>query len=265
MAGGSLGGNQALQWTVAYPEMVAGCVAIATCASLSAQGIAWNEIGRQAITSDPAWNGGDYYGGPQPERGLAVARMIGHVTYLSEQSMMARFGAPAARARPAPDDVRRGAPARLPATATHGDARVGPFEVESYLRHQGQRFVDRFDANSYLAISRAIDEFDLAEAFGERLAGARVRAGRGELPGALVQLGLAVSAARVAADRGGAGGGRPRGDVPEPALELRPRRLPAGGGPPDEPDPAVPGPPPRAHGELSAGRSPTSRARGPVR
>ena len=147
-----------MQWTLAYPEMVAGCVAIATCASLSAQGIAWNEIGRQAITSDPDWNGGDYYGGPQPSRDLAVARMIGHVTYLSEQSMMAKFG----RVR------RAGAGSESPAaTSAHGDPRVGPFEVETYLQYQGQRFVDRFDANAYLAISRAIDEFDLAEAFGE--------------------------------------------------------------------------------------------------
>lgn len=160
VAGGSLGGNQALEWTIAYPEMVAGCVAIATCASLSAQGIAWNEIGRQAITSDPAWSGGDYYGGPQPERGLAVARMIGHVTYLSEQSMTEKFG----RQRRLPD------PSHLSSehqpTAAHGDPSVGPFEVESYLRYQGQRFVDRFDANAYLAISRAIDEFDLAAAWG---------------------------------------------------------------------------------------------------
>jgi homoserine O-acetyltransferase len=168
VAGGSLGGNQALQWTLAYPELVAGCVAIATCASLSAQGIAWNEIGRQAIMADPAWNGGDYYGGPQPERGLAVARMIGHVTYLSEESMMARFG----RQR------RTGEVARTatPPTATHGDEQSGPFEVESYLRYQGQRFVERFDANAYLAISRAIDEFDLAEAFG---AGSLEKAFRG--------------------------------------------------------------------------------------
>jgi homoserine O-acetyltransferase len=160
VAGGSLGGNQALEWTIAYPEIVRGCVAIATCASLSAQGIAWNEIGRQAITSDPAWNGGDYYGGSQPVHGLAVARMIGHVTYLSEQSMTAKFG----RQRRALD------PSHLSpdhaATATHGDPTTGPFEVESYLRHQGQRFVDRFDANAYLAISRAIDEFDLAAAWG---------------------------------------------------------------------------------------------------
>ena len=125
VAGGSLGGNQALEWTIAYPEMVAGCVAIATCASLSAQGIAWNEIGRQAITADPAWNGGDYYGGPQPERGLAVARMIGHVTYLSEQSMTAKFGRQrrtlaASRLTRARTLSPRGR--RTPATATHGDA-----------------------------------------------------------------------------------------------------------------------------------------------
>ncbi|MGE3268934.1 MAG: homoserine O-acetyltransferase [Chloroflexota bacterium] len=160
VAGGSLGGNQALEWTVAYPDMVAGCVAIATCASLNAQGIAWNEIGRQAIMADPHWNGGEYYGGPQPARGLAVARMIGHVTYLSEQSMTAKFG----RERRASDDAEGGpVPA---ATAALGDPTAGPFEVENYLRHQGQRFVDRFDANAYLAISRAIDEFDLAAAWG---------------------------------------------------------------------------------------------------
>ncbi len=161
VAGGSLGGNQALQWSLAYPEMVAGCVAIATCASLSAQGIAWNEIGRQAIMSDPAWNGGDYYDGLPPANGLAVARMIGHVTYLSEESMTAKFGRQrrGEGGHPSPDSAR-------PATAAHGDPHAGPFEVESYLRHQGQRFVDRFDANAYLAISRAIDEFDLAAAFG---------------------------------------------------------------------------------------------------
>jgi homoserine O-acetyltransferase len=159
VAGGSLGGNQALQWTVAHPDLVAGCVAIATCAGLSAQGIAWNEIGRLAIVGDPAWNGGDYYPGPGPARGLAVARMIGHVTYLSEQSMAAKFG----RQRRASGQVG----SADAATAALGDARIGPFEVESYLRYQGERFVERFDANSYLAISRAIDEFDLAASFGD--------------------------------------------------------------------------------------------------
>jgi homoserine O-acetyltransferase len=161
VAGGSLGGNQALQWSVAYPDMVDGCIAIATCASLSAQGIAWNEIGRQAIMSDPAWNGGDYYDGPPPASGLAVARMIGHVTYLSEESMTAKFG----RVRRGAE-VHPAAPSERIATVAHGDLTAGPFEVENYLRHQGQRFVDRFDANAYLAISRAIDEFDLAAAFG---------------------------------------------------------------------------------------------------
>lgn len=160
VAGGSLGGNQALEWALAYPELVDGCIAIATCASLSAQGIAWNEIGRQAIMADPNWRGGDYYDGPRPERGLAVARMIGHVTYLSEYSMAAKFG----RHRRPPHPHGRHEPA--PATAAVGDERAGPFEVENYLRYQGQRFVERFDANAYLAISRAIDEFDLALAFG---------------------------------------------------------------------------------------------------
>ena len=164
VAGGSLGGNQALQWTVAYPELVQGCVAIATCASLSAQGIAWNEIGRQAIAADPNWHGGDYYGGPQPERGLAVARMIGHVTYLSEQSMTAKFGR---QRRTAAHETALGRLESEPATAALGDERAGPFEVESYLHYQGQRFVDRFDANAYVAISRAIDEVDLALAFGD--------------------------------------------------------------------------------------------------
>ncbi|MCC6177155.1 MAG: homoserine O-acetyltransferase [Chloroflexi bacterium] len=152
VTGGSLGGNQALQWTLAYPDMVAGCVAIATCASLSAQGIAFNEIGRQAIMADPNWRGGEYYDGPPPALGLAVARMIGHVTYLSEGSMEAKFGR-----------QRRG----LQPGEVGPDRRGQVFEVESYLRHQGQRFVERFDPNSYLAISRAIDEFDLAEAFGD--------------------------------------------------------------------------------------------------
>jgi homoserine O-acetyltransferase len=148
VSGGSLGGNQALQWAVAYPEMVLGCIPIATCAQLSTLGIAFNEIGRQAIMADPNFRGGDYYGGAPPSRGLAIARMIGHVTYLSEQSMEAKFGR------------------RLRGKERYSYDYSAEFEVESYLRHQGATFVDRFDANSYLVISKAIDYFDLAAAFG---------------------------------------------------------------------------------------------------
>jgi homoserine O-acetyltransferase len=144
VAGGSLGGNQALQWTVAFPELVRGCIPIATCARLSAQGIAFNEIGRQAIMSDPNWRGGDYYDGPRPDHGLAIARMVGHVTYLSEMSMEAKFGR------------------RLRERERYSYDYSAEFEVESYLRYQGASFVGRFDANSYLVITRAIDYFDLA-------------------------------------------------------------------------------------------------------
>jgi len=151
VSGGSLGGNQALQWAVAYPDVVLGCIPIATCAKLSAQGIAFNEIGRQAIMADPNWRGGDYYDGPRPERGLAIARMIGHVTYLSEISMEAKFGR------------------RLRGKQRYSYDYSAEFEVESYLRYQGESFVRRFDPNSYLAITRAIDYFDLAAAFGGSL------------------------------------------------------------------------------------------------
>src|SRR5207249_3152930 len=158
VSGGSLGGNQALQWAVAYPEMVLGCIPIATCAQLSAMGIAFNEIGRQAIMSDPNWRGGDYYDGPPPGKGLGIARMVGHVTYLSEMSMEAKFGR------------------RLRDREGYSYDFSTEFEVESYLRHQGATFVDRFDANSYLVITKAIDYFDLATAFG---AGSLERAFRG--------------------------------------------------------------------------------------
>jgi homoserine O-acetyltransferase len=149
VAGGSLGGNQALEWAVAYPEMVAGCIPIATCASMSAMGIGFNEIGRRAIMSDPDWEGGDYYGSKRPSQGLAIARMLGHVTYLSEQSMEAKFGR------------------RLRGKEHYSFDYGIEFEVESYLRYQGDSFVNRFDANSYLAISRAIDYFDLARSHGD--------------------------------------------------------------------------------------------------
>ena len=140
--GGSLGGMQALAWSYLYPERVAHCVALATAARHSAQAIAFNEVARQAIMADPAWQGGDYYGSPGPAHGLAVARMIGHVTYLSDEAMREKFGR------------------RLHRSALSFDL-TGDFQVESYLHHQGRKFVDRFDANSLLYITKAADYFDL--------------------------------------------------------------------------------------------------------
>ncbi len=147
--GGSFGGMQALQWTIDYPEMVFAALPIATSSRLSALAIAFDEVGRQAIYSDPHWNNGDYYDGEPPHRGLAVARMIGHITYLSDQSMHDKFG--------------RG----LQNKDTVGyDFGPPDFQVESYLRHQGGTFVRRFDANSYLYITKAMDYFDLVNDYG---------------------------------------------------------------------------------------------------
>lgn len=138
VAGGSMGGMQVLDWAVRYPEAVASAIPIASTARHSAQQIAFNEVGRQAIMADPDWNSGDYYGRNRPARGLSVARMVGHITYMSDASMRAKFG------RKLRQDN-------------------GIFEVESYLRYRGSQFVDRFDANSYLYITRAMDSFDLAQ------------------------------------------------------------------------------------------------------
>jgi homoserine O-acetyltransferase/O-succinyltransferase len=137
VAGGSMGGMQALEWAVAYPDSVAAALPIATTARHSAQQIAFNEVGRQAIMADPDWNSGNYYGRKLPARGLSVARMVGHITYMSDASMREKFG----RRLRAPDQ----------------------FEVESYLQYRGSTFVDRFDANSYLYITRAMDSFDLTQ------------------------------------------------------------------------------------------------------
>lgn len=141
--GGSMGGMLAAQFAIEFPETVRRVIAMATTARESAQAIAFNEVGRQAIMQDPAWNGGDYPRDGGPRVGLAIARMMAHITYLSDASMDRKFG-------------RR---------RTQGGADT-PFEVESYLRHQGQTFITRFDANSYLYITRAIDAFDLASATG---------------------------------------------------------------------------------------------------
>jgi homoserine O-acetyltransferase len=144
VTGGSMGGMQALEWAVSYPESVAAAIPIATTARHSAQQIAFNEVGRQAIIADPDWNDGAYYGGKPPARGLAVARMVGHITYMSDDSMREKFGR------------------RLRSKEKYGFDFSVDFEVESYLRYRGSEFVNRFDANSYLYITKAMDYFDLA-------------------------------------------------------------------------------------------------------
>jgi homoserine O-acetyltransferase len=143
VTGGSMGGMQALEWAVAYPDSVIAAIPIATTARHSAQQIAFDEVGRQAIMADPDWCGGNYYGKNPPARGLAVARMVGHITYMSDDSMREKFAR------------------RLRGKEQFGFDFEADFEVESYLRYRGRQFVDRFDANSYLYITKAMDYFDL--------------------------------------------------------------------------------------------------------
>ncbi len=145
VVGGSMGGMQVLQWCVSYPNMVRSAIPIATTSYSSPQQIAFNEVGRRAIISDPHWNEGNYYTGEFPDSGLALARMIGHITYLSNESMYEKFGR------------------RLQDKEEYGFDFSTDFEVESYLHYQGNTFTKRFDANSYLYISKAIDYFDLTE------------------------------------------------------------------------------------------------------
>ncbi|MFB3896025.1 MAG: homoserine O-acetyltransferase [bacterium] len=148
VAGGSMGGMQALQWAVSYPHRILSTIPIATTAKHSPQQIAFDEVGRQAIMADPHWRNGNYYGRPIPAKGLAVARMVGHITYMSDKSMAEKFG------RRVKDN--------------HQPFKFEPnFEVEGYLKYRGDSFVNRFDANSYLYITKAMDNFDLAE--GKRL------------------------------------------------------------------------------------------------
>ena len=144
--GGSMGGMQVLEWGITFPGFVRKLLAMATTARESAQAIAFNEVGRQAILQDPDWNEGNYASGEGPRVGLAIARMMAHITYLSDASMARKFGRRTVVGRKESDhafDVQ--------------------FEVESYLRYQGKSFTNRFDANSYLYITRALDQFDLAE------------------------------------------------------------------------------------------------------
>jgi homoserine O-acetyltransferase len=143
--GGSLGGMQALSWTLRYPQRLRHCVAVASTPKLSAQNIAFNEVARTAIRSDPDFHGGDYYAhGVVPRRGLSVARMIGHITYLSGEDMAEKFG-------------------RMLRTQDYAFGYDVEFEVESYLRYQGDKFAEYFDANTYLLITRALDYFDPAK------------------------------------------------------------------------------------------------------
>jgi homoserine O-acetyltransferase len=153
VVGGSLGGMQALQWTLAYPERVRHALVIASAPNLTAQNMAFNEVARQAIITDPEFHGGDYYAhGVVPRRGLRIARMLGHITYLSDDAMGAKFG------RKLKDGIRYSFDAE--------------FEMESYLRYQGDKFAGEFDANTYLRMTRALDYYDPALAFDSDLSAA---------------------------------------------------------------------------------------------
>jgi homoserine O-acetyltransferase len=159
VAGGSLGGMQALTWAVLHGDQVGAIVAIASTHALRPQGVAWNAIARNSITADPDWQGGHYYGtGRAPSRGMGVARMLGHITYLSAQALEHKFG----RRFQHGDDVRY-------------VLEEPEFAVESYLRHQADGFVRRFDANTYLYTSRALSYFDLAREHGAGNLAAAVR------------------------------------------------------------------------------------------
>ena len=147
LAGGSLGGMQVLEWTASYPERVRAALPLATTGRHSPMLIAFSEVGRQAIYADPNWNGGDYYDRVRPNAGLALARMIGHITYLSETSMHSKFGR------------------RLGERERYGYDFDTDFAVEGYLRYKGSRFTERFDANSYLYITKAMDYFDLSNGY----------------------------------------------------------------------------------------------------
>ena len=200
--GGSLGGMQALQWTITYPERIAHALVIAATPKLSAQNIAFNEVARQAITTDPDFHGGDFYShGVVPSRGLRLARMIGHITYLSDDAMMEKFG-------------------RALRSGTLNFNFGVDFEVESYLRYQGDKFSESFDANTYLRITKALDYFDPARDYAGNLSAALAKAKASylvvsfssdwrfsparsrEIVQALTDNGLAVSYAEIGAPHG---------------------------------------------------------------
>jgi homoserine O-acetyltransferase len=173
--GGSMGGMQALQWAIEYPDFCHKILAMATTAREGAQAIAFNEVGRQAIMQDPGWNRGDYPKGGGPRVGLAIARMMAHITYLSDASMDRKFGRRTVKPRlplaPAPALAEEAALATADGNQAIANTAAFDinFEVQSYLRYQGQSFINRFDANTYLYITRAIDGFDLAASYGGTL------------------------------------------------------------------------------------------------
>ncbi len=202
--GGSLGGMQAMRWSLEYPERVRHCVVIAAAMKLSAQNIAFNEIARQAITSDPAFHGGRYRQHQAvPRDGLAIARMVGHITYLSDDAMADRFGR----------DLRSG-------NFEIGSEEGVEFQVQSYLRHQGSTFSESFDANTYILMTRALDYFDLAREYEDDPVAAFARAQASflvlsfstdwrfsparsrEIVDALLAAGKSVSYAEIQADQG---------------------------------------------------------------
>ncbi|RPJ08662.1 MAG: homoserine O-acetyltransferase [Spirochaetaceae bacterium] len=146
--GGSMGGMQVLEWVMKYPDIPKSAIVIASCAALSAQAIAFDAVGRSAITSDPAWNAGDYYDTDSRIPGLAVARMLGHITYLSEAGMRDRFGR------------------KLKESGDYAYEFRDEFEIETYLAYKGSSFLDRFDANTYLYVTKAMDYFDAGAKYG---------------------------------------------------------------------------------------------------
>jgi homoserine O-acetyltransferase len=196
--GGSLGGMQALAWTLQYPERVRHAVVAASAPNLNAENIAFNEVARRAITTDPDFHGGDFYRhGVLPKRGLRIARMIGHITYLSDDVMNEKFGRelaptlPASRSSEAvlpPEGALRLRAGEAEPAAPAGEESLSKaraylystqdveFQIESYLRYQGDKFSEYFDANTYLLITRALDYFDPAAAFGGKLSAALAQA-----------------------------------------------------------------------------------------
>lgn len=159
VVGGSMGGMQAMQWSIMYPKRVRHCVAIAAAPKLSAQNIAFNEVARQAIMKDPDFHGGDFAAhGVIPKRGLMLARMVGHITYLSDDSMGQKFGR------------------ELRSDCLTYDFNNIEFQVESYLRYQGEQFSTRFDGNTYLLMTKALDYFDPAADFNDDLSAAMAEA-----------------------------------------------------------------------------------------